>query len=442
MSPFWILGGIVGLGLMVLVHEGGHFIVAKLCGVRVDVFSIGFGPRLFGHRRGTTDYRLSALPLGGYVKMAGDTPGEERGGATDEFLSRPRWQRVLIALAGPVMNVLMAVLLLTGVYSYRYVPNTFLDEEAVLGGVRKDSPAAQAGLQAGDRILRFGHARNPSWEDVFTETTLSTGQSLPVEVERKGARVSLRLEIPENIRERPWEVGWMARVPTIVQSVQPDLPAGRAGLQPGDVLVALNGEDLHPSNPEENPVSARLQETGGQPVVITFERQGVRREIRVTPVFGDHPEGKRWILGVALGYLMTPRALPLAQAFRISLKENWKRSRDMVFLVGRLFTGQASLRGVQGPVGIVRLSSQAGESGGAPLLLWLMSVISLSLGILNLLPIPVLDGGHIAVLAIEGGLRRDLSLRLKERIIQVGFAFLMLLFLVVMYNDILRIVSK
>ncbi len=438
----WILAGIAVLGVMVLVHEFGHFVVARLFAVRVDVFSIGFGPRLFGRRRGATDYRVSALPLGGYVKMAGDNPTEERAGAPDEFLSKPRWQRALIALAGPTTNIAMAVLVLAGLYTYQYVPNTFLDEEAVVGAVRENSPAAQAGLRPGDRIVRFGPARRPTWEEVFTETTLATGDSVPVEVEREGARLSLQLAIPSGMRERPWEIGWMARVPTIVQSLAPDSPAARAGLQPGDVLLAMNGQELHPSNPGENPVSERLQESGGQPVVLTIERDGARRDLTVTPVYGDHPEGKRWVLGVSLGYLMTPRQLSLPQAFRVSLKENWQRSGDMLALVARLFTGRASLRGVQGPVGIVRISGQAGESGGLPFVVYLMSVISLSLGILNLLPIPVLDGGHIAMLAVEGGLRRDLSLRVKELLLQAGILFLLLVFAVVMYNDIARIFTN
>ena len=442
MSLFWIFVGIAVLGLMVLVHEWGHFIVAKLFGVRVDVFSIGFGPRLFGRRRGATDYRMSALPLGGYVKMAGDNPTEERAGAPDEFLSKPRWQRALIALAGPVTNIVMAVLLLTGLYTYHYVPNTFLDEEAVVGGVRENSPAAQAGLQVGDRIVRFGPARRPTWEDLFTETTLSMGDSVAVEVERESARLSLQLAIPEDVRDRPWEIGLMARVPTIVQSLAPDSPGAQAGLQPGDVLLAINGKPLHPSNPGENPVSERLQESGGQPAVLTIEREGVRQEVTVTPVYGDHPEGKRWVMGVSLGYLMTARQLSLPQAFRVSLKENWRRSGDMLTLVGRLFTGRASLRGVQGPVGIVRISGQAGESGGLPFVLFLMSVISLSLGILNLLPLPVLDGGHLAFLAVEGGLQRDISLRVKERLLQAGVLFLLLVFVVVMYNDIARIFTN
>lgn len=442
MNIVWLLVGVVVLGVMVLVHEWGHFIVAKLCGVRVDIFSIGFGPRLFGLRRHPTDYRVSALPLGGYVKMAGDNPGEERCGAPDEFLSRPRWQRVLIALAGPTMNVLMAVLLLTGLFYYRYERPAFLDEPAVVGAVRPDSPAARAGFEPGDRIVRFAQTLTPTWEEVLLETALGSSGATRVEVERAGGTTWLELVLPENIQEQPWEVGWVPDERMVVQMVQPDTPAAAAGLQAGDVLKALNGEPLRPSGTDSNPLSDKLQLTAGQPVVLSVNRQGVEQQITVSPVYGDHPEGKRWVLGLNVGYRMVRKNLSLYQAFKTSAEENWRNAGRMLALVGRLFTGRASLRGVQGPVGIVRFSGEAGEQGGVPAVVNLAVLISLSLGILNLLPIPVLDGGHIALLAIEGGLQRDLSLGVKERIIQAGLVFLLLLFAVVMYNDIARIFTN
>lgn len=442
MSLFWILVGIFVLGLMVLVHEWGHFVVAKLLGVRVDVFSIGLGPRLFGRRWGDTDYRLSALPLGGYVRMAGDNPVQERAGAPDEFLSKPRWQRVLIALAGPTMNILMAVVLLAGVFAYRYERPAFLSEPAVIGAVRAESAAAKAGLQPGDRVVRFGRAQNPTWEDVLTEAALTATGPVPVEVERAGSRLSLQLDLPEGAQSDPARVGWVPDGRLVVQAVLHDSPGERGGLRPGDVLLALNGEPLRPSATEENPLSERLQQTKDRPVVLTVERHGAQQEITVTPVFGDHPAGKRWVLGVAVGERLERKDLNLVQALGKSVEENLRIAGLMVDLVGRLLTRRASLASVQGPVGIVRVSGEAGQQGGWLALIHLMAAVSLSLGILNLLPIPILDGGHILVLAVEGALRRDLSLRLKEIIIQVGLVFLVLLFVVVLYNDIARIFTN
>lgn len=442
MNLFWILVGIFVLGLMVLVHEWGHFIVAKLLGVRVDVFSIGFGPRLFGRRRGDTDYRVSILPLGGYVRMAGDSPGQERAGAPCEFLSKPRWQRVLIALAGPTMNILMAVVLLAGVFAYRYERPAFLSEPAVIGSVREASPAARAGFEPGDRLVRFGQVQNPTWEEVLTEAALSATGPVPVEVERAGSRHSLQLDLPEGAQNDPARVGWLPDSRLVVQTVLTGSPGERGGLRPGDVLLAFNGEPLRPSAAQENPLSERLQQSKDQPVVLTVDRQGAREGVTVTPVFGDHPAGKRWVLGVTVTERMERKDLSLGQALGESVEENVRVAALMVELVGRLLTRRASLAAVSGPVGIVRISGEAGQQGGWLALIHLMAAVSLSLGILNLFPIPILDGGHIVMLAIEGALRRDLSLRLKEIIIQVGLVFLVLLFVVVLYNDIARIFTN
>ncbi len=439
----WILVGILILGLMILVHEWGHFVVAKLFGVRVNVFSLGFGPRLFGVRRGATDYRVSALPLGGYVSMAGDNPVDERSGALDEFLSKPRWQRVLIAVAGPAMNILVAVLVLAGLYYYQYERAAFLEEPAVVAAVLPDSPAEEAGIEPGDRVLRFAGARNPTWEDLLVEAALANNQAVGMEVERQGESVALQLAVPEEAQSDPWKVGWIPDVMAVVRRVQAGSPAEQAGLQPGDVLLALNGRPVRisPSRSQYGAVSQWLQKLGGQVVTLTIEREGVRQPLTVTPTYGD---GERWILGFE--YAGQPRMLSkeltLWQALEASVRTNANLAVRMVDLVGRLFTGRVSLGSVQGPVGIVTIVGRIGEQAGLPAVVSLMALISLSLGILNLLPIPVLDGGHIAFLAVEGMMRRDLSLRLKERLIQAAMVFILLVFVVVMYNDIARIITN
>src|SRR6201997_2185350 len=180
---------VIVIGFMVLIHEFGHYAVAKLLGVRVEQFAIGFGKRLFGFRKGDTDYRINAIPLGGYVKMSGENPMDERTGDPREFLSHPRWHRFIIAIAGPAMNIVLAIGLLTGVYMVHYETPVFLDKPAVISWIKQDSPAAKAGLQAGDRIIRIDGVENPTWEQVYLKVMLSPNQPLDVTVLRDGKDV-------------------------------------------------------------------------------------------------------------------------------------------------------------------------------------------------------------------------------------------------------------
>lgn len=431
-----ILVGIIVLGLMVLAHEWGHFLVAKLLRIRVDVFSIGFGKRLFGLKRGATDYRVSALPLGGYVKMAGDNPGEERAGDPDEFLSKPRWQRALVVLAGPVMNLLLAVLLLAALFTYRYERPAFYEEPAVIGTIVADSPAAAAGLQAGDRIVTLEGMQEPRWRDVFVQTAISAGQPMRVSVERGGEIRTVTLTPLAEGGGRAGFAGWLPDDPPVIRSVITGTPAERAGLTAGDILLALNGERLNPTPGEPNVVSNRLQKLRGAPVALTIERGGAEQTVTVEPAYDE--QEKRWTLGVWLGTRMITAKLSPLGALQKSAMQNWETSGWILTLVGRLVTGRASMKSLRGPVGIVQYSGEAARLG-LPAVVNLMVLLSLSLGLLNLLPIPILDGGHLLLLGIEGSLRRDLSLAFKERMIQVGFVFLMLIFAIVMYNDIARL---
>lgn len=432
---FAVIVGILVLGLMVLVHEWGHFLVAKLFGIRVDVFSFGFGPRLFGVKKGATDYRVSVLPIGGYVKLAGDNPSEERPGKPDEFLSRPRWQRAMVAMAGPTMNLLVAILLLTALFMYRYERPAFYDKPAVIGGVIENSPVARAGLAPGDRIVQLDNLRQPRWQDVLVQTAISIDTPIQVRIERQEKEFSVVLTPRAEQGRHTGFVGWLPYNPPLVSSVIEGTPAARAGLQAGDVLIALNGKLLTVSGTDLNVVSERLQELEGGPVELTIAREEKHQTLTVEPAYNQAE--KRWTLGIWVGMeIVTEKLLPLA-ALQKSVEHTWEMSGWIATLVGRLFTGRASLRSLEGPVGIVRHSGEAARRGLAAVVN-LMIIISLSLGLLNLLPIPILDGGHLLVLLIEGSLQRDLSLAVKERLVQVGFVFLMLVFAIVMYNDIAR----
>ncbi len=422
----------IGLGVMVLVHEWGHFVVARAFGVRVEVFSIGFGTRLFGIRRGPTDYRLSALPLGGYVRMAGDNPAEERRGDPDEFLSKPRWQRVLIALAGPTTNFLMAVVLTAALFVRGGEQPSYADKAVVVAGVVKDSPAQKAGIQAGDRIVSFAGVKDPTWDRVALELALSApGRSEPVTIER-GDRLITTSVASE---PQPFAVLGYPPEPVIVGSVAPGLPAQHAGLKEGDNIVSADGQLLMaPSQ-----FSEVVQQSAGKPMTLEVVRSGQTEMLELRPIWGDPGDGTpRWQIGITFRFVTSPRQYSVPQAVLKATQFHIVLANKLIYLVGELFTGKVSLKQVQGPLGIVQESSRAAKRGFGDVVS-LMALVSLNLGILNLLPIPILDGGHILMLAIEGLLRHDLSLKIKERVVTVGMVFLLLVFLIVMYNDVLRL---
>lgn len=430
------------LGIMILVHEWGHYAVAKLLGVRVEVFSIGFGKRLWGFRRGDTDYRVSALPLGGYVRMAGESPLETRSGDPGEFMSHSRWHRFLIVTAGPAMNLLLAVGLLTGVYMVRYEYPAFLDDKPpVVGWVAKDSAAAKAGVQPGDRIIRVEDVQHPGWDDLAYKVSLSPAQPVALSVLRGGQTLDLSL-VPDTVGpSRIGDAGWIPDEPIQVGRIEPGLPAERAGIKPGDQIIALDGTSVHELPAEGGPrlmievLILYMQQNKGKALDLTVLRGGQEMQFHVTPVMTDLDGGKRYRIGFAAPSLTHVNQLPPTQAFVKSLEDNRRYTLLIVELVQKMVQRKVSIKQIEGPIGIARASGDAARQRGWTPLLQLMAAISLNLGILNLFPIPILDGGVLLLLLIEGTLRRDISIRIKERIYQAAFVFLVLFAVMVIYND-------
>lgn len=435
MSLLWILVGVFVLGLMVLVHEWGHFVVAKLLGVRVEVFSIGFGSRIFGWRRGATDYRLSLLPLGGYVKMAGDNPSDERAGAPDEFLSQRRWRRALIVVAGPATNAVLAVALLAGLYAVRFEKPTYLEEPARLEGVVADSPAGRAGLQAGDVIVEIAGIRNPTWEQVQLETVLSGREPVPVTLARGTERLTPLLQPELQGPRQTAFIGWYPYDPLLITTVDPEMPAARAGMRAGDEIVAVDGAPTSEVGPAG--LVERVKKSQGTPLRFTLRRHGQPLELTVAAEERTRQGQTGYFLGVGLGRRLRSVHLGPVAALRQSVVENLRFTGLLFVLLQRLLTGRVSVQTLEGPIGITILSGQAARRDWGSLVN-LMALISIQLAVLNLLPIPVMDGGHLALLAVESLRRRDLSLGFKERVTQLGLMLLLLLFAVVMYNDIVR----
>ena len=426
---------VIVLGFMIFIHELGHFMAAKWFGVRVLTFSLGFGKRLFGFKKGDTDYRVSALPFGGYVKMWGEDPSQPRTGDPAEFLGKPRWQRFIIAIMGPAMNVLLAIALLAALYHYHYQKPAYEDQPARVGDVDPSSPAARAGVLAGDLIIRLDGISNPKWEDVMPKIATSAGEEMPLEVERDGQRLSLTITPRAEGRDEIGYAGWAPDTPPILGIVEPGLPAAKAGLKTGDRIVALDGHKIAGSGA----LVRALQLGQGKEADFKVEREGKELHVQIQPIYGDaNGEGeKKWRIGVGFRREVVVHQLPWGGAVAASLEDNFRSCLVTLDFLGKLLTRRMSARSISGPIGIAQLSGEAYKEG-IPSLLMLVSFISLQLGIFNLLPIPILDGGVILLLLVEGLIRRDLSMKVKERIAQVGMAFLLLLAVFVMYNDLIK----
>ncbi len=418
------------LGFMILIHEFGHYAVAKWLGVRVEQFAIGFGKRLIGFRRGETDYRINAIPLGGYVKMAGENPMDERTGDPREFLSHSRWHRFLIAIAGPTMNILLAIVLLTAVYMVHYEYPAIYDEPTVIGWVFRDTPAAKAGFQTGDRIMRIDGVTNPSWKDVMMKVDLSPGQPLDVVVDRNGQSLE-KTVVPEAAGvDQIGDAGWAPKEQkVVVTDLTSDMPAERAGLKEGDEIIALDGKPL----PAIAAMIESLETTKDKPVTLTVLRDGKTQNFTVQPVLLE----KRYRIGVGSMQMKT-KTLALGEAFSLSLHENRQNAMLILELVKKMAERKMSMRSIEGPIRIGQAAGEAARSKGWTPLMELTAAISLNLGIFNLLPIPILDGGVILFLIIEGLMRRDISLTIKERVYQAAFVFLVLFAVMVIYNDLMK----
>jgi regulator of sigma E protease len=428
----------VVLGIMIVVHEFGHFAAAKLFDVRVEQFAIGFGKRLFGIKYGETDYRVNALPFGGYVKMAGENPLEAHTGDPREFPSKPRWQRFIIAFAGPLANIVLAIALLTGVYMVRYEHPVYLDQPAVVGFVAPKSPAEKAGIESGDRIVRVDGEQNPTWEDVLLKAMLSPGHPLDVAVQHGDSIIEKQI-VPQAVG--PSEIGELGLIPNRpiqVGKLDPDMPAAKAGIQPGDVLTTFNERTVR----SIEALLALLEQNRDRPVTVGVVRNGTDLKFTVTPVLSDVNGTKRYRLGFQSVEPTHVDKLSFPKAFSKSLEQNKKNSFLIIELVEKMLQRKVSVKQFSSPIGIAQASGEAARQEGWTPLLALMSAISLNLAIFNLFPFPILDGGMILFLAIEGIRRRDISLRLKERIYQLAFVLLILFAVMVIYNDLAKTIPS
>jgi regulator of sigma E protease len=440
-----ILAVIFVLGIAINIHEFGHFIVAKLFGMRVEAYSFfGLGPRIWGFKVGHTDYRISAIPLGAYVKLYGDeaTAPLEGGESEDEkvpkeelYELRPRWQKFLVMVGGPFMNIALALAipfvgaLMTGVPSVT---------SPTVGNITEGGAAQQAGLQVGDRIVRFEGINNPSWQRIRMDALTSPEKEIPIKVDRNGQIIDLTIK-PTKTIEKGTTVGDLGFEPAeivTIRSPQPGSPAEQAGLLRGDRIISVNGQQVRSV---EN-FRSLVQESKGAPLQLVVVRNGQSQTFTLTP----KEENGRLLIGAQIGNQPTDREkATISQAAGFALATNWEILRLTGRVFGQLFSGERSVKdaGLAGPVGIVQLISQVFREDGFLGLIPMLMLISLNLGIFNLLPIPLLDGGQIMVLGIEkvmSWFKKELSMAVKEKIQLAGLAIILLLMIFTLFLDISR----
>jgi len=432
-----IFAFILVLAPLVFFHELGHFLAAKGFGIKVPVFSIGFGPRLFGFRRRETDYRVSLIPLGGYVRMAGDESDENRTGAPDEFLSKPKWQRFIVFIAGAAFNIVLAFLaiwMLFAIYGVEETP----ESRPVVWSVEAGSPADQAGLQRGDRLLKLGasEVEPGTFFDTYNlEVILAPNAEKAVVVDREGRQVELEMNTGEDPKWGWGAPGWSLSMggddPAIVHAVVSGEPAEAAGVLSGDRIVAAGGRE--PITQLE--LRILLREAAGQSVPFTVEREAGLVELNVVPREDDSGHG---YIGVEFaGRVLPRRELGVWEAASESIRANLVWSETLFVVLKRLVTREVPIKTMSGPIGIAQVAGRALEAGPQSFL-YLLGFFSLQLGILNLLPIPVLDGGHLLILLVESVMGRDLSLKLKERVMMAGLIFLLLFMSTIIYLDVMK----
>ena len=418
------------LGVLVFVHELGHFLAARRVGVRVLTFSLGFGPKILKFTRGDTEYCVSAVPLGGYVKMAGENPDDPRSGQPDEFLSKTKWQRFQILIMGPLMNIVLAIVVLAIVLSQGAHVAAYRDEAPIVGVVVKDSPAERAGLMVGDRILSVNNDTVETWEKLLLQIATKANRDIELAIARGGQTITVSVR-PE--AEGRFEVGTLGVMPDthpIVDSVIAGGPADTAGLKAKDEILSFDGKPMV----FRSQLITAISENAGRTVEISVQRGEEMLHLRATPA----KRGSRGMMDMYLTDRVKSFKPGPLEAVKLSVEENIESSGLIFRTLAGLFTGETSVRQLQGPVGIAQLSGESANEGWVALFS-LMAMLSINLGILNLMPIPVLDGGHILILMLEGIARRDFSMRVKEKMLLAGFVALMMLMVTVIYNDLTRV---
>lgn len=427
-----LIAFVLVVGTLVVVHEFGHYLAARFIGVRVETFSIGFPPNIYRRRVGDTEWTIGLLPLGGYVKMAGDAPGHG-GDDPAELQNRTRGERLAILFAGPAMNFVLAVAILAGLFYVGMERRVGLSDPPVISYVAEASPAGVAGLQAGDRILTIAGEPVSDWRTAMEHIIVRPDQAVVFSVERDGVPQQYSVTVESVGADDVGYAGIAPPAPPIIGAVVPDMPAEAAGFAPDDRIVRVDGKPVGSTSE----VAALVRSAGMREIAVAVVRGDREIVLSVVPRLREDPTTGESVPQVGVRFqppFRTVRAESIPDAVREAMAETVRWSSLTVGQLGRVVSGQGSARQFSGPIGIAQASGEALRRGPTDILL-LMAILSLSLGVLNLLPIPVLDGGQIAVLLVESAARRDLSLGVRKALMVAGAAFMLLVFVLVIYLD-------
>jgi len=428
-----ILAFIIVFGVLVFVHEFGHFFMAKLLGINVETFSFGYGKRLFGFKAKGTDYRISLIPMGGYVKFAGEEALEglkasEVKPKPGDFLAATRWKRFLVILCGPVMNLILALLLLAIINMAGVSVPEYQDQAPVIGWIEPDSPAERAALLEGDEILSINDKGTATWNDV--DMAVGTRPEKTISIEIKRGEETFKTDLTTESITR-YEMGWAGfygRILVEVVMVFPGQPAAEAGFQSKDIVLEIDGRRVYYWQFVET-----LESSADKELDVLIVRDGQQMHLFVTP----KKEGYVGKIGISHQPKSTLKQYGFFKSFKQSYLENKKLLFAVFDFIKNLMTGEASTRQLGGPIEIASFSYVAFQMGLLAMMSWI-AFISLQLGIINLVPVPVFDGGQIMVLALEGAARRDFSPKLKQIIMQIGFAIFIFLIVFIILNDVVK----
>ncbi len=434
-----LIAFLIMIGILVTIHEFGHFIFAKMFGVKVEVFSIGFGPPIVRWKGKETVYQIALIPLGGYVKMYGeDSMTEPVQGKSEKdtldprsFAAKPRWQKMLIAFAGPLFNIVLAIILFAAAYMIGIQQPKYLNEPVVIGYVEKNSYAEKAGLKPGDKIIAIDGEPVKNWKEFTIKIGMKAGKTVVLDVLRNGKRISVTVKVPENISKD--HLGISPIIPAKIGTILPNSPAAKAGLQIGDEIIAINGKPIHSWF---ELVDALSQIKDDKEVTLLVKRNGKIFSVKVKPEYNETL--KKYVIGISPMMETITVKYGFAEAFEKAIERTKELTVALYKVIKGLVTGEVSIKTLGGPIAIAQFSGQALEAGIATFL-FSMAFISLQLGYLNLLPIPVLDGGLILILLIESIIRRPLPEKAKEYLAYIGFALIGTLMIFVIFNDIMRV---